>query len=101
MSLFLQQAPQSPNVAYTDLIYVISSPNYQEPQFKFICDIFVSGSSEKISRIKTIPNNISYGVFDVSVPIQDYLEFDTAVPKAGISSSVLYRIDSSSREFYF
>ena len=101
MSLFAYQVPQSPNVAYTNLMYVIGSPSYQEPQFKYICDIFVSGSSDRISRIRTVPNSEGYGVFDVSVPIQNYLEFDTAVPKAGISSSVNYRIDSSSREFYF
>jgi hypothetical protein len=103
MSLAIFDEPITPNVVYTDNQVIVSAPASGEPNFSYLCDIYLSGSSELITRLRTKPGQTpnTGGTFNLSLPLQNYLEYDTAVPKAGISSSVNYRIDSSSREFRF
>jgi hypothetical protein len=76
MAYTLIQQPTSPNVAYTNLIYVVSSSNYEEPNYSYICDIYPSGSSELITRLRTKPNSEGYGILDTSVALQNYLSYD-------------------------
>lgn len=77
MSLYLKEAPVSPNAAYTKLPFVVTgSVNTSQPQFQYVMDIFNSGSDEIISRVTQTPNPEGTAVFDPSIVFQGELEYD-------------------------
>ena len=77
MAITITQEPTSPNVSYTKLMYVASgSGTTSNPQYKYVIDVFESGSSTRLARLKTPANPDGIGVFDVSSIIQDDLGYD-------------------------
>jgi hypothetical protein len=76
MSVSITQQPTSPNVANTKLLYVVSSSLTSNPQYKYVADVFLSGSSTRLDRLKTIPNPTGNGIFDISVEVINNLDYD-------------------------
>ena len=76
MSVSITQQPTSPNVANTKLLYVVSSSLTSNPQYKYVADVFLSGSSTRLDRLKTIPNPTGGGIFDISVEVINNLDYD-------------------------
>ena len=76
MSVSITQQPTSPNVANTKLLYVVSSSLTSNPQYKYVADVFLSGSSTRLDRLKTIPNPAGDGIFDISVEVINNLDYD-------------------------
>jgi hypothetical protein len=87
MAVTINQEPTSPNGSQADILYVVSSTNTLEPQFKFVCD--VRGNAGTIlSRIKQPMNPSGYGVFEISQILDDYIGYDEIWKISGISASI-------------
>tara|TARA_R110000796_G_scaffold26851_2_gene74168 strand:- start:5044 stop:6483 length:1440 start_codon:yes stop_codon:yes gene_type:complete len=76
LGIDIQQEPTSTNTSYTKLMYSVSSSRRDNPQFKYVADLYETGSSTRLGRFKTVPNSQNSGVFDFSVPIQGQLGYD-------------------------
>lgn len=89
MAIIITQEPISPNVSYTKLMYVASgSGTTSNPQYKYVVDVFESGSTTRLARLKTPANPDGVGVFDVSSIIQDDLGYDENWYHPGVISNV-------------
>ena len=81
--------------AYTRLPYMVSgSTDVGQPQFRYVMDIFESGSGDLIHRTTQPVNPAGVGVFDPSRIIQGQLQYDDDWTTTGISASL-----SSSKNF--
>tara|TARA_R110000803_G_scaffold33722_6_gene73791 strand:+ start:3312 stop:4676 length:1365 start_codon:yes stop_codon:yes gene_type:complete len=65
MGVIVTQEPTSINVTGTDLIYSVSSSLASSPQFRYVTDIYESGSNNFITTLKTYPN--LYGTANINV----------------------------------
>ena len=72
MSYTILNQPTSPNGTITNLVYTVSSSLATQPQFRYVADIYESGSSDLLTRIKAYPNDFETGVFDVAHILNDY-----------------------------
>jgi hypothetical protein len=94
MAITILQQPTSPNVTGTQLIYTVSSSLVPQYQYRYIADLYESGSSTKLARFK-YPQNSS-GTCNISLqrPINDYLDYDY-----NWKISDVQEITTSSKEF--
>lgn len=79
MAITALQKPTTPNVTNTNLVYTVESDNVNEPQFRYIFDIYnvpVSGPNTFVTRLKTYPNKEGKGIIDISRELGDQLEYD-------------------------
>ncbi len=76
MAITILQEPTSPNVSNTSLIYTISSSNVPQFQFRYIADLYESGSATRLARFKYPQNSSGTANIDISRPIGDYLDYD-------------------------
>ena len=76
MSYTIKSQPTTPNCTYTNLVYNVSSSNATEPQFNYIMDVYVSGSSTRLARIRQFPNPSLEAVFDPSRIFNDNIDYD-------------------------
>ena len=74
MALTILQEPTSPNVSSTNLIYTVSSSNVPQFQYRYIADLYYSGSATKLARFKYPQNSSGTANIDLGRPIGDYLE---------------------------
>ena len=71
MAITINSTPSNYSSLHAPLWFVVSSTNTGQTSFKYVCDIYVSGTL--ISRIKSFPQPTSTkGIFDVSGVIRDY-----------------------------
>ena len=82
----INQQPTYPNVTKTNLLYVASGSNIDNPQYQYVMD--VAQGSNVLTRIKQYPNPAGVAVFDVSRVLNDYLEPRTDV--FNITTSTTY-----------
>jgi len=76
MAVTVLNQPISPNVTGTNLVYSLSSSLANSPQFRYVTDIYESGSNNYITTIKTYPNIHYSGIIDVSRELEDQLTPD-------------------------
>tara|TARA_R110000803_G_scaffold22060_2_gene55097 strand:+ start:9023 stop:11830 length:2808 start_codon:yes stop_codon:yes gene_type:complete len=76
MAVDILQQPTTPNVTGTNLVYTLSSSNAVMPQFRYVTDIYESGSGDYLTTIKTYTNLSLNAVLDVSRELGDRLEYD-------------------------
>ena len=76
-----------PNAAYTNLLYVLSSSNATQPQFRYVTTISEGGTD--LTTIKTYPNETNRGVIDVAPILQSYLGYDQYWELSGSAQPVL------------
>ena len=76
MALTIYNTPYSYAPAYNQMIYTLSSTNVAQPNFRFIADVYMNGSST-YTRLQCAPNptNTS-GIFDISGIAQNSLTRD-------------------------
>ena len=76
MAITVYNTPASYAPAYNQMIFTLSSTNSAQPNFRYIADIYVNGSSDytRLEVGKNPANN--YGTFDVSGIIQNFLSRD-------------------------
>jgi hypothetical protein len=76
MAITVYNTPASYAPAYNQMIFTLSSTNVTQPNFRYIADIYVNGSSDYTRlEVGKNPTNSS-GVFDISGIIQNYLSMD-------------------------
>jgi len=76
MAITIQQQPTSPGMANSDYLFAVTSNSSSQPQYQFICDIYISGSGAYVQRIKQQPNPSGTGVFNIGQIIGTYLGND-------------------------
>ena len=73
MAITVYNTPASYAPAYNQMIFTLSSTNSGQSNFRYIADIYVNGSSD-YTRLEVGKNPAnSYGTFDVSGIIQNFL----------------------------
>ena len=76
MALQIYNTPNSYAPAYNQMIFTLSSNNVSQPNFRYIADVYMNGSSE-YTRLQCAPNPTnSSGVFDISGIAQNFLSQD-------------------------
>jgi len=75
MAYTIKTQPTTPNVTYTSLIYNVSSSNAVNPQYNYIMDVYLSGSADRLARIRQFPNPINEAVFDPSRIFNDNIDY--------------------------
>ena len=76
MAITILQEPTTPNVSNTNLIYTISSSQVPQFQFRYIADLYYSGSATKLATFKYPQNSSGTANIDLARPIGDYLDTD-------------------------
>lgn len=76
MAVTVLQAPTTPNVTGTNLVYTLSSSLATSPQYRYVTDIYESGTDNYITTIKTYPNIHGTGIVDVARELDDQLGYD-------------------------
>ena len=76
MAITITKQPTQPNMANNDLLFVVSSNKTSEPQYQYVLDVFESGSSTLIQRIKQQPNPSGLGVFNMGNILTTQMESD-------------------------
>ena len=87
MAITIQQQPTSPNMANNDLLFVLTSNQITQPQFQYVADIYLSGSSTLIQRIKQQPNPSGKAVFNIGQILTYQLDSDKVWKTIGFSTS--------------
>ena len=76
MAITITKQPTQPNMANNDLLFVVSSNKTSEPQYQYVLDVFESGSSTLIQRIKQQPNPSALGVFNMGNILTTQMDSD-------------------------
>jgi len=76
MAVTVLGQPSSPNVTGTKLVYSLSSSLAVQPQYQYVIDIHLSGSSDRLGRFFSYPNAYGSGIIEVSQILQDNLDYD-------------------------
>ena len=80
MAINLIVSASTPNAAYSYLQYVVTgsgpAENYTNNQYKFIMDVYISGSTDKVARVTQPPNLNTGSVFNPADIFQQYAFFD-------------------------
>lgn len=94
---------------YTPAVFVVSSTQDAQINFRFVCDVYINGSN--VTRLKFSPNAVNHGIIDVTDILKDFCESQVnghdsgdasgSSKKAGISSNLvphsIHQIDEYSR----
>jgi len=76
MSVVITQSPTFPNGTQSDILYVVSSSLWENPQFKYVCEIQSEGGTV-LSQIKQASNSNGYGVFEIGRLLDDHMGYDS------------------------
>ena len=76
MAVTVLQQPTTPNVTNTNLVYTLSSSLAGSPQFRYVTDVYESGSGNYITTLKNYPNTSGNTNIDVSRILNDRLSYD-------------------------
>ena len=93
MAITILQQPTEPNMANADLLFEVSSNVFTQPQFQYVVDVFNSGSSTLIQRVKQQPNPSGYGVFNMRQILSYQLDSDNVWKTAKFATSSLCNKD--------
>lgn len=87
MAINITQYPTSPGMTNSDYLFEVTSSQVTQPQFQFVADLILSGSSTVLQRIKQQPNPTGYGVFNLGQVIASYLAEDNTFKAAPFITS--------------
>src|SRR3990167_8915459 len=95
MAITILQSPEVKSPVFNPVWYLLSSTNTAEPNFRYICDVYITGITPAYFRIKTPPDPVySRGAFDVARIIEAYtntaLDFDNHGWTQNITSTRTY-----------
>ena len=77
MSQTLIASPQTFSPAYNPLKFIVDSTNKNNSGFRYIFDIYESGTTNKVGEYKILPRyNDGYGEQDLSKLIQNLMSWD-------------------------
>ena len=72
----ITQYPSKYSPAYNELVYVVTSSNQSQPNYKYVCDIYAADGTTRLARIKRIPQPDGYGMFDLHRILENYVRYD-------------------------
>ena len=78
MTINISQFPTNPGMTNSDYLFEVTSSQVSQPQFQFIADLTLSGSSTVLQRVKQQPNPSLFGVFNFGQIVASYLESDNS-----------------------
>lgn len=85
MSYILRQQPDLFQPAYNSNIFVVTSDDATQPNFKYLADIYIGSD---IIRLKTFPNpTYGAGVFDVGRIVETYVKSDFDLLSVGFTTN--------------
>ena len=90
----IKQQPNKYRPVYNDDFFVVSSTNYTQPNFQYVCDVYVNGNY--ITRTKTFPHPTLFnGLFNPKRIVESYVSknFDlktNAIPFSQNTNSYCY-----------
>jgi hypothetical protein len=87
MAINISQYPTSPNMANNTLLFTVTSSQASSPQFQYVANLSLSGSSTVLQTIKQQPNPSGYGVFDIGQIISNYVDSDNNWKAAPFSTA--------------
>lgn len=71
----IQQQVSTYKPVYNEDFFVVSSSNYTQPNFQYVCDVYVNGSY--VTRLKTFPHSTNFsGLFSPKRIVESYLSKD-------------------------
>ena len=76
MAVTLLSQPTSPNVTGTKLLYQVSGSDISHPQYSYVMDVYLSGSTELLVRQYQVPNPDGTAEFQPSPIFNSYLSYD-------------------------
>lgn len=82
MAITIHQSPASITPTYNDMVFVVGSTNYLQPNFKYIADVWYNGVFKM--RFKIPARQDTYGVIDVSRVIESLITDDMSNDDYGI-----------------
>jgi hypothetical protein len=78
MSVTIERQPDDCQPVFNQLRWIVESNNIAQPNFEYICDVYVNGGSTYIARLKRFPDADGYGDFDISRVLADYVSVTLA-----------------------
>ncbi len=75
MAVLILDNPTTPNVTGTDLIYTVDSDKATQPQFRFVTDVYESGSGDYLTTIRTYPNLYGTANINLKRELEDQLTY--------------------------
>lgn len=78
MSVTVERQPDNFQPVFNQLRWIVESNNTAQPNFEYICDVYVNGGSTYIARLKRFPDSDGYGDFDLSRVLSDYVSVTLA-----------------------
>ena len=105
MSQTLIASPQTFSPAYNPLKFIVDSTNKNNSGFRYIFDIYESGTTTKIAEYKVLPRyNDGYGEQDISKLIQNFVSWDLDTSStthiAAPNSSFTYNVNVGEEYVY-
>lgn len=65
------------NPVYNPLVYIFDSSNKNSTGFRYVVDVYLAGTSNKIFEARVAPRpNDGYGYIDLSKPLSNYTTYD-------------------------
>jgi hypothetical protein len=72
------------NQAYNPIMWSVASNQTNQPNFKYVFDLYVNGSASYTYRLKQNPNPAGNGMIDVSSYLQPFTDVDLYAPETAI-----------------
>jgi len=72
------------NQAYNPIMWSVASNQTNQPNFKYVFDLYVNGDTNYTYRLKQNPNPAGNGMIDVSSYLQPYTDVDLYAPETAI-----------------
>ena len=77
MAVSIISQPTTPNVTGTKLVYTVSGSDISHPQYSYVLDVYLSGSTDLLTRQFQIPNANGVAEFQPSGIFNSYLSMIT------------------------
>lgn len=78
MSVTVERQPDDFQPVFNQNRWIVESNNTAQPNFEYICDVYVNAGSTYIARLKRFPDSDGYGDFDLSRVLSDYVSVTLA-----------------------
>jgi hypothetical protein len=75
MAITLQQEPNFVSPVYNPIYYTFRSNNYSQPQFKFICELYINGILRHTEKIPVKPS-LDSATFHVNRILESFITYD-------------------------
>lgn len=84
MAVLTLQSPTTPNTSKGHLVYTLYSQLSSLPQYRYLVDVYESGSANYITTIKAYPNLEGTCNIDLARELDDQLEYDLSFNVRGL-----------------